>query len=401
MNHKRPALLGGAPSFDVPLPFVRPALPSLDAFDEELCGMLDSGHLTKGAHLEAFEQAVAEHLGVRHAVGVSSCTTGLMLTYRGLNLTGEAIVPSFTFMATVSALCWVGVRPVFVDVDFATTNIDAGQIESAITSRTSAIIAVHNFGNPAQIDELEHLARRNGLKLVFDAAHGFGACYRGQPVGAQGDAHVFSLSPTKLLVAGEGGIVATNDDRLARQVRIGREYGNTGAYDSAFAGMNARLPEFNALLGRHGLPLLDGVAQRRNEAAQSYAQALAGLPGLELQRVEAGNRSSYKDFSLAVDYEAFGVSRDQLARCLAAEGIETRKYYSPAVHQQTAYHRYAPHESLLPNTIRLARDSLSLPMGTHLAPSHIERIAEALQRIHASADVLRKHFEVESAANAA
>jgi dTDP-4-amino-4,6-dideoxygalactose transaminase len=236
-----PSILGGDPAFNQKVPIVRPVLPSLNQMSDDLQHMLTSGMVTKGQHLAAFENAIAHHLGVKHAVGVSSCTSGLMLTYKGLELTGDVVVPSFTFMATVSALVWCGLRPIFADVDAGTTNLDAEAAEASITPQTTAIVAVHNFGNPADIQGLQAVADRHGLKLIFDAAHGFGAIYQGIPVGAQGHAQVFSLSPTKLLIAGEGGIVATNDETLAEKIRLGREYGNNGHYDSAFPGLNARL----------------------------------------------------------------------------------------------------------------------------------------------------------------
>ena len=235
----KPAVLGNAPVFSSKLNIVRPRLPAFEEMIDEIAEIFSSGMVTKGRHVAAFEQAIAEHLGVKNAVAVSSCTLGLMLTYKGLGLTGDVVLPSFTFMATASSLVWAGLRPVFADVKFDTTNLDPAAAEAAITPRTTAIVAVHNFGNPAEIDELKAIADRHGLKLIFDAAHGFGAQYRGEPVGKQGDAQVYSLSPTKLLIAGEGGIVATNNDTLADRIRMGREYGNDGNYDSAFAGVNA------------------------------------------------------------------------------------------------------------------------------------------------------------------
>lgn len=182
----KPAMLGNEPVFRTKVHIVRPALPAFGELAESVQGILSSGMVTKGEHLLAFEQAVAQHLGVKHAVAVSSCTTGLMLTYQALGLTGDVVVPSFTFMATVSALIWAGLRPVFADVDLGTTNLDPIAAEAAITPNTSAIIGVHNFGNPAEIDALQAAANRHGLKLVFDAAHGFGARYQGAPVGSRG-----------------------------------------------------------------------------------------------------------------------------------------------------------------------------------------------------------------------
>jgi dTDP-4-amino-4,6-dideoxygalactose transaminase len=387
MNGK-PALLDGDLIFDHKIQLVCPSLPSLADLAEGARNILTSGMVTKGQHLHDFEAAVAEHLDVKHAIAVSSCTTGLMLTYQGLALAGDVIVPSFTFMATVSALLWAGLRPVFADVDVGTTNLDPAAAEVAITPETSAIVAVHNFGNPADIAALQAVADRHGLKLIFDAAHGFGALYQGVPVGPEGDAHVYSLSPTKLLIAGEGGIVATNDDSLAQNIRVGREYGNSGNYDSAFAGINARMPEFNALLGIHSLALLQDAARRRNEVAALYHEELGTLPGVSFQEVCAGNRSSYKDFSITVEPNAFGLTRDELALALAAENVDSRKYYDPPVHQQTAYRRYDDGRPL-PNTEWLSTHSLSIPIWSSMSDEVAQGICHAVQRIQEHAEAVR------------
>jgi dTDP-4-amino-4,6-dideoxygalactose transaminase len=387
-----PAILGGAPIFQDKINIVRPVLPSLGSMGEDIEHILQSGMVTKGRYLHAFEQAVGEHLGVKHAVAVSSCTTGLMLVYRGLGLTGEVIVPSFTFMATVSALVWNGLKPVFADVDPYTTNLDPRAAEAAITPQTSAIVGVHNFGNPADIRELEALARRHNLKLIFDAAHGFGALYQGKPVGSHGDAQVFSLSPTKLLITGEGGIVATNDDALAKYVRLGREYGNNGSYDSLFAGLNARMPEFNALMGLRSLDLLEEAALNRNETAALYQEGLGSLPGIDFQLVRSGNRNSYKDFSITINADSFGMHRDQLSEALETENIDTRKYYFPPVHRQIAYRGYY-HDRPLPNTDMLADNSLSLPIWSRMEESTALGICKSVQRIQRHAQAIRSQIE--------
>jgi len=381
MNNK-PAILGNAPIFSSRIPIVRPALPAFADLAADAEELLTTGMVTKGRNLLTFEAAVGEHLGVRHAIAVSSCTTGLMLTYKCLGLTGEVIIPSFTFMATASALVWAGLKPVFADVDFHTTNLDPAAAEAAITPDTSAIVAVHNFGSPADLEALQSLAERKGLKLICDAAHGFGAQYKGRPVGAQCDAHVFSLSPTKLVIAGEGGIVATNDDELAGRVRIGREYGNSGRYDSAFPGINARMAEFNALMGAHSLRKLESAARRRNEIASLYREALGALPGSGFQQTREGDRSSYKDFSITVDAEAFGLTRDELARALESENIDTRAYYDPPVHRQAAYAEFAPKCERLHNTDLLAAGSLSLPIWSNMDDEIALRVCEGVGRIH-------------------
>jgi dTDP-4-amino-4,6-dideoxygalactose transaminase len=351
--------------------------------------MFESGVITKGHHLRNFEEMLADHLGVKHAVAVSNCTSGLMLTYKLLGLQGDVVVPSFTFMATVGALRWAGLRPVFADIDPMSMNLDPIAAEAAITSRTTAIVAVHNSGNPAEIVELQEVADRHGLRLIFDAAHGFGSSWQGRPIGAQGDAQVFSASPTKLVVAGEGGIVATNDGDLADKVRIGREYGNQGDYDCAFAGLNARMPEFNALLGQYSLRNLEAAVRHRNELADLYRLRLRQVPGVGFQEVRRGNRSSYKDFSVTIDPDVFSLTRDELALALGAENIDTRKYYEPPVHRQSAYREYALPNLALPNTELLASRVLCLPIWSDMDVSVASRICSAVERSRESAEGIR------------
>lgn len=382
-----PAQLGGRPAFDKMVPMVRPVLPNFADFSEGVQEILSSGMVTKGRYLREFEAEVARHLKVEHAIAVSSCTSGLMLVHKALGLTGEVIVPSFTFMATISALVWNGLRPVFVDVDPDTTNLDPNQVEAAITPDTSAIVAVHNFGNPAEIDALQAIATRHGLKLIFDAAHGFGTLYQGQPVGGQGDAQVFSLSPTKLMTSGEGGIVATNDPDLARKLIWGREYGNDGHYDTVFPGLNARMPELSALLGLHTLRNVEHAAQSRNETVGIFHEVLGCLPGIGFQQVRDGNRNSYREFSITISAKEFGLTRDELAVALAAENIDTRKYYDPPAHRQTAYRGYYQGQPL-PSTDWLAANSLSFPMWTDMPAEVAVRIGEAVQRLHAHAPAI-------------
>src|ERR1700730_8362355 len=160
----QPAILGNEPVFESKVHIVKPVLPGFSDMSDDMEGILNSGMVTKGQHLRAFEEGVAGHLGVKNAIAVSSCTTGMMLTHKALDLTGDVVVPSFTFMATVSALVWAGLSPVFADVDARTTNLDPAAAEATITPQTSAIVAVHNFGNPADIDELQAVADRHNLR---------------------------------------------------------------------------------------------------------------------------------------------------------------------------------------------------------------------------------------------
>src|SRR6266404_9332006 len=279
-----PALYGGRPLFEERFRFCRPLLPSLRNAVRYYKKAFETGSITNATTVEHLEAAVAERLEVKYCVAVSSCTSGLMMVLRALGLTGEVIVPSFTFFATGHALLWNGLRPVFADCNEETWNVDPVDVERKITEHTSAILVVHLYGNPCDVEVLERVASRHRLKLIFDAAHGFGSRYRDRPVGGFGDAEVFSLSPTKLLVAGEGGLVTTNDGTLAQVIRGMRNYGDLGAYDPTWLGMNARMSEFNAALALAGMPLVIAKVARRNRIAKIYTSLLAPLPGLRFQK---------------------------------------------------------------------------------------------------------------------
>jgi dTDP-4-amino-4,6-dideoxygalactose transaminase len=381
-ENELPAIHGGKPLFAERFRFIRPVLPSLDSVLDHYRPAFDNGLITNADVVGKFEAAVAKRLDVKNCVAVSSCTSGLMMTIRALELTGEVILPSFTFFATGHAVRWNGLTPVFADCDPNTWNVDTEDVERKITDRTSAILIVHLYGNPANIEALTRIAVRHRLKLIFDGAHAFGSSYRGKPIGGFGDAECFSLSPTKLLVAGEGGLVTTNDDNLAKAIRGMRNYGDTGAYDPEWLGMNARMSEFNASLGLAGLATVGERVTRRNQIAQMYTDLLAHLPGLRFQDVHPSDVNTYKDYSIHVTPEKFGMNRDELAAGLLAENIETKKYFYPPMHMQTLYrsfHNAAKKD--LQVTEEVTGGILSLPIYESLPDSTIEGVAKAIIRL--------------------
>ena len=238
-----PAVLGGPPAFPDRLRFARPLTPPLDEIVERLRPSYEPGVLTNGPLLRELEDRLADRLGVAHVIGVSSCTTGLMLTLQAIGPRSSVVLPSFTFSATAHAGGWNGLTPVFAECDPWTLQLDPADAESRLAaSDAGAIIATHVFGAPAPVQALTELANRRRVPLVFDAAHGLGTMYAGRPVGGFGVAEIFSMSPTKLVVAGEGGIVATNDASLAETVRMGRDYGDPGDYNTAFPGSTRACP---------------------------------------------------------------------------------------------------------------------------------------------------------------
>jgi dTDP-4-amino-4,6-dideoxygalactose transaminase len=266
-------------------------------------------------------------------------------------------------------------RIAFADVDHLALTLSPLAAENAWGIRTSAILATHVFGTPCDAVGLTDLARRNGVRLFFDAAHAFGSLHAGRPVGGFGDAEVFSLSPTKVLVAGEGGIIATNDDALAERARVGRDYGNPGNYDCVFVGLNARMSEIHAATALRSLEGLEERVERRNALADLYRRALDGIPGITFPVVRLGDRSTYKDYTILVDEEKFGLSAASLGQALSADGVETRRYYTPPVHKMVAYSHHAYLVGSLPITEAAARRVLTLPLWLDMPEGCVDRIA--------------------------
>jgi dTDP-4-amino-4,6-dideoxygalactose transaminase len=379
-------LLGGDPYFASPLPFARPARPPLERVWRRLKPSYDLGMLTNGPLVAELEERIAERIGVAHIVAVNSCTSGLMLAVQAVTegRPGSVVLPSFTFSATGHAVRWNGRTPEFVECDPATFQIDHADARAHLGD-AAALLATHVFGAPCAPEELVRVAHGHGVPVLFDAAHALGAHAAGRAVGTFGDAEVFSLTPTKVLVAGEGGLVATNDARLARTVRIGRDYGNPGDYDTRFAGLNARMSEFHAAMALESLELLDESLERRRKLAALYTDLLDGLPGVRVQEIPDGDVSTYKDFTIAIDPE-FGLSRDDLVAALAAEGVETRNYFDPPVHRQQAYADLEPVE--LKVTEALAAGVVSLPIYPDLREDHVVWIVDAIASAQMHADRL-------------
>lgn len=378
-----PAFYGGRPIFPEGLPIARPSVPPATALQGDVSRILESGILTNGPYVRELEDRAARYLGVRHCIAVASCTSGLMLVLRASELSGDVLVPSFTFAATAHAVSWNGLRPVFADIDRSTLTLSPEAVAETMGVRASAILATHTYGTPCDVEGLDAVARSNGVRLLFDAAHAFGSQRAGVCVGGFGDAEVFSLSPTKVLVAGEGGIISTNDDAIAEQCRIGRDYGNPGNYDCSFVGLNARMSEIHAAMALRSLETLEDRISQRNALASLYRGLLSPIPGVRFPEVRRGDRSTYKDLAVLVDSESFGIDAGWLARALAAEGIETRRYYSPPVHTMRAYRGLGPAPPL-PNTEVAAAQALCLPLWTGLTPGQVERVALAIERIRSA-----------------
>ncbi|MBI3043296.1 MAG: DegT/DnrJ/EryC1/StrS family aminotransferase [Betaproteobacteria bacterium] len=343
--------------------------------------VMDSGWYILGREVESFEREFAGYCGARCCVGVGNGLDALSLILRGYGIGhgDEVIVPSNTYIATWLAVTQAGARPVPVEPDPATFNLDPARLDDAITPRTRAIIAVHLYGLTADMDRINEVARRRGLKVIEDAAQAHGARYKGRTAGALGDAAGFSFYPTKNLGAfGDGGAVVTDDPALARRVATLRNYGSERKREHEVKGSNSRLDELQAALLRVRLRRLDEWNERRRARARLYASLLAGTR-LSLPSEPPGTEHAWHL------YVVRAAQRDALKRALEARGVDTLVHYPVPPHLQPAYQELGLGEGALPVSEAIHREVLSLPMGPHLSEEHARQVGAAAAEVAARA----------------
>ncbi len=368
--------INGAPqAFDQPLHVGRPNICNRDEFLRRMGQILDNQWLTNnGPMVQEFEARIAERLGVKHCVAMCNGTIALEIAIRALDLSGEVIVPSWTFIATAHALYWQGITPVFADIESTTQNLDPDAVRHMITPRTTGIIGVHLWGRAAPVDELQSIADKHGLKLMFDAAHAFGSTYKGQSIGRFGTCEVFSFHATKAFNTMEGGAVTTNDDELAEAIRLMRNFGFAGYDNVIHPGTNGKMIEACAAMGLSNLDGFDEVVAINQHNHAAYRAALTDIPGVTLLDYEQGERNSHHYVVLEVGPNC-AVSRDHLIAVLHAENILARKYFWPGCHMMQPYRGLFPHAGLvLKNTVELSQRVVILPSGPAISSSDISTI---------------------------
>ncbi|HEX8282413.1 MAG TPA: DegT/DnrJ/EryC1/StrS family aminotransferase [Pyrinomonadaceae bacterium] len=348
---------------------------------EYVADCMDSGWVSSGGkYVEMFEAAFAEFCGVRHAIACCNGTAALHVTLAALGVGpgDEVIVPTLTFVATANAVTYCGARPVFVDSEPATWNLDPSLVEEKVTPRTKGIVAVHLYGHPAEMGELRAVARRRGLFLLEDAAEAHGALYKGRPAGSLGDAAAFSFYGNKIIATGEGGMVTTDDDALAGRVRLLRGQGvdPERRYWFPVVGYNYRMMNLPAAIGLAQLERADWHTRRRREVAEGYLNLLRGLPCLRQQEESQWVRHAYWMFSVVLGGQS-NVGRDTLMARLDERGVETRPLFHP-LHLLPPYREAARGEEF-PVAEWLARRGLSLPTWAGLSPEDLRYVCESLR----------------------
>jgi dTDP-4-amino-4,6-dideoxygalactose transaminase len=375
------ALFGARPAFEEALHVGRPNLGDRAALLVRINKLLDNRWLTNdGTYVQEFEKRIADFTGVKHCIAMCNATVALEILIRALDLKGEVIVPSFTFVATAHALQWQQITPVFCDIDPRTHNLNPATIEDLLTPRTTGIIGVHLWGRPCPIDELQAIADSNGLALLFDAAHAFGCKYGARPIGSFGRAEVLSFHATKFINAGEGGAVVTDDDALATRVRLMKNFGFLGYDEVASIGTNGKMTELSAAMGLTNLESVESFTQINRENFEFYGQELANVPGLSLIRYDKNENPNYQYVVVEVEAVKTGLTRDELLAVLHAENVLARRYFYPGVHRMEPYCSSFPGAGLgLPETEALASRVLVLPTGTAVKTADIGKICAIIR----------------------
>lgn len=352
-----------------------------DELSDAVQGVLRSGAFVLGPEVQKFEAEVQEYLGVKHAIGLNSGTDALVIALRAMGVKpgDEVITSSFSFFATAEAIEIIGGKSVFVDIDPATFNLDVSQVEKKITPKTRALLPVHLYGQAADMGPLLEIAQRHGLRVLEDVAQAFGSDYRGRKTGALGDAGAHSFYPTKNLGAyGDGGMITTNDDAIAQQVRVLRDHGSPRKYHHVTVGYNSRLDSIQAAILRVKLKHIDAWNDARRATARHYTKLLNAVPGVTPPAEAGYSRHVYHQYTVRI---ADG-RRDAVREALTAEGIASMIYYPEAMHQAPYFAARAKAEAATwpqPQSERACAEVLSLPIGPRLTLADAERVVSVIR----------------------
>lgn len=389
------AILGGEPAFAEALHVGRPNIGNRQNFEDRVRDILDRRWLTnEGCYVEEFERRIAELVGVEYCVATCNATIAMEIAIRALGMTGEVIVPSFTFVATAHVLQWQQITPVFCDIDPETYNLDPRRVELMITPRTTGILPVHVFGRPCEIDVLSEIASRRGLKLLFDSAHALGCSHKGRMIGSFGDAEVLSFHATKFLNSMEGGAIVTNDGELAGNIRLMKNFGFTHYDMTGYLGINGKMTEVCAAMGLTSLEAMAEIVGVNRRNWEVYRESLRAFPGISLIEYDPTEHNNYHYVVIEVDPERAPLNRDELLTVLHAENVLARRYFWPGCHRMEPYRSLYPDANLfLPETERVAAQVLTLPTGQTITPEIILVICEIIRVAFENAGEIRKILE--------
>jgi dTDP-4-amino-4,6-dideoxygalactose transaminase len=357
-----------------------PFLPPLEEFIPYLRTIWESRRLTnRGPFHQEFEEALAEYLGVPHLALFTNGTIALVTALQTLRITGEVITTPYSFVATSHSLFWNNIKPVFVDIDPDTYNLDPAKIEPAITPQTTAILPVHCYGNPCDVSQIQQIADTYGLKVIYDAAHGFGVKYRGESLLECGDLSVLSFHATKVFTTFEGGAIVCQDDKTKQRIDYLKNFGFADEVTVMAPGINGKMSEFQAALGLLQLKYVGRAIERRKQIDARYRRCLEELPGIKCMAEPKETLRNYAYFPIRIGNE-YCLSRDELYARLRANNIFARRYFYPLISAFPMYRGlYSSAPENLPVANRVTKEILCLPIYPQLADSEVDRIAKIIR----------------------
>jgi dTDP-4-amino-4,6-dideoxygalactose transaminase len=370
--------------FEKPIYVTKPWLPPLEEFQKGLAEIWDRGILTNnGPVLERFRSELVEYCETENLSLFANGTLALQIALQGMGITGDVITTPFTFVATVHSLFWNRVRPVFVDIEPEHYTLDPERVEAAITPWTSAILGVHVYGHPCRLEQLERIARKHNLKLLYDAAHAFGVRVNGRPIGQFGDLSMFSFHATKLFHSSEGGMLIFGDGTLRRRFDYLKNFGFENEVEVVMPGTNAKMNELQALMGSLVLKQMGQIVETRRQIAETYRRELESIPGIRLAALPTpGVKYNHSYFPIEVVEAEFGASRDDLYNGLKEWNVFARRYFYPLVTDFACY-RGIVREGELPVARGVARRVIALPIHSELGLDEVVRICRIVRHIQA------------------
>ena len=357
-----------------------PLLPNLDEFKELLQQIWDSKWITNnGSFHKQLETALADYLKVPYVSLFTNGTLPLITALQALRITGEVITTPYSFVATTHSLWWNGIRPVFVDIDPATGNIDPDRIEAAITPKTTAIMPVHVYGKPCKTKEIQDIADKYGLKVIYDAAHAFGVEVDGESILNAGDMSTLSFHATKVYNTIEGGAMVMHDEKTKRRIDYLKNFGFAGETEVIAPGINSKMDEMRSAYGLLNLRQVDDAIEARHQVAIRYREALRSVPGISFWDDMPGVRHNYSYFPIFVDAKEYGISRDELYFKMRCQKVLGRRYFYPLISEFTTYRGLpSARKENLPNAHRMADTVICLPMHHALTEEDVQRVIRCI-----------------------
>lgn len=372
--------------FKLPKPIyvTQPTMPRFQSFVGILKDIWETRWLTNsGRYHQELEERLSEYLGVKYCSLFCNGTLALLVGMRALKLTGEVITTPFSFPATANTLLWLNLTPVFADIEEDSFNLDPAKVEALITEKTSAILPVHVFGTPCRVDEIQSLADRYGLKVIYDAAHCMGMKLKGKSVVNWGDASILSFHATKLFTTLEGGALIVRDEKLKKEVDYLKNFGIADEETVLLPGINAKLNELQSAFGLLHLKMVDEEIAKRKNIALLYREKLGRIPGIKLPKEIPGVDHNYGYFPVLVEDEIFGMSRDTLYSCLRQFNVYARKYFFPLISTYSFFKTVpSAQPGGLPVAERIAKKILCLPIYGSLPHDYVSKICELLHFVY-------------------